>query len=192
VEDGLAHFRTMRHSERGVRLRCGVVELRDAAALDEAIGECDACILRAARQRAEQDAAARVPALDAPPIVLLAEDDELTARLLAHRLEREGMILVRAADGHAASELLATAEFDLAVFDVMLPGRDGYELLAQLRGTPATATRPALMLTGRTAEADIARALELGADDYVVKPFSPVELMARIRRLLHRRAPNAA
>lgn len=124
---------------------------------------------------------------DAPPqaVVLVAEDDEQIAYLLQFLLEREGYRVVRAADGRDALRLMGEiAPPALVMLDVMMPYADGFAVLARMRATPAWREVPVIMLTARSQERDIVRAFDAGANDYVVKPFLPDELKARIRRLL--------
>lgn len=117
--------------------------------------------------------------------VLVAEDDEQIAYLLQFLLEREGYRVVRAADGREAMRLMSEiVPPALAILDVMMPYADGFAVLAQMRATPAWHDVPVIMLTARSQERDIVRAFDAGANDYVVKPFLPDELKARIRRLL--------
>lgn len=117
--------------------------------------------------------------------VLVAEDDRVTAKLLEHRLSREAELkVIHCTDGLDAWEVAANENISLAILDVQLPGLDGFALLSRLRATPRTAAVPVIMLTSLADEEDVVRGLELGANDYVVKPFSPAELMARVRRLL--------
>ena len=116
---------------------------------------------------------------------LVAEDDEQLAYILRFILEREGFEVHAAPDGRTAKELIAKlAPPAIVILDVMLPHADGYELLAQVRATAAWKEVPVIMLTARSQEQDIVRGLEAGANDYMVKPFKPEELRARIRRLL--------
>lgn len=142
---------------------------------------------RAARRAPGGDSGSAEP--DAPSSsrdVLLAEDDNVVAAIVEHRLGREGFRVLRATDGNAALDLARANPICLAILDVMIPGLDGFELLAELRRSPATARVPIVMLTGLGGEREVERALSLGADDYVLKPFSPVELTARVNRLLRR------
>jgi len=116
---------------------------------------------------------------------LVAEDDEQLAYILRFILEREGFEVHAAPDGRTAKELISTLQPPaIVILDVMLPHVNGYELLAQLRATPSWQAVPVIMLTARSQEQDIVRGLEAGANDYMVKPFKPEELRARIRRLL--------
>ncbi len=119
--------------------------------------------------------------------ILLAEDDDLIASVVAHRLQREGMKVEHFADGLTALEAAPRVKPALAILDVKMPGMDGFEVLRRLRADAALSRLPILMLTSLGSEQDIVRGLDLGADEYMVKPFSPVELVARVRRLLARR-----
>lgn len=120
--------------------------------------------------------------------ILLVEDEEDIAFILRFMLERHGYVVDHATDGRAALDRFDDAAPDLVLMDVMLPYHDGIELVGRLRATPCWQSVPVLMLSAKTREADIVRALELGADDYVTKPFQPEEVLARIRRLLRRPA----
>ncbi|ANF24829.1 MAG: DNA-binding response regulator [Pseudomonas sp.] len=119
--------------------------------------------------------------------ILMVEDEEDIAFLIRFMLERHGFVVDHAADGRQAIEKITTSSPpDLTLMDIMLPYHDGLELIERLRAQAGWAQVPVLMLTAKAREADIVRALELGADDYVTKPFQPEELLARIRRLLRR------
>ncbi len=118
--------------------------------------------------------------------VLVVEDERDIRELLRYTLEQEGFVVDEAADADAAIERIARRTPDLMVLDVMLPGMSGLELCRRLRAQPPTATLPILMLTAKGAEVDRVLGLEMGADDYVVKPFSPREVVARVRALLRR------
>jgi two-component system phosphate regulon response regulator PhoB len=122
--------------------------------------------------------------------VLLVEDEPSLAELLAYNIEAEGYT-VRTADSAEEAELLiAESTFDLMVLDWMLPGASGLELCRRLRQSGKAERMPVLMLTSRGEEADRVRGFATGADDYVVKPFSVPELMARIKALLRRSSPE--
>ena len=117
--------------------------------------------------------------------LLIIEDDVHMAYLLGYLAEKERFDVETIADGRKAVERIdAGPAADLVLLDVMLPYLDGFELLARLRGNPAWLQVPVIILTSRTREHDAVRALGLGADDYLTKPFSPPELVARIRRRL--------
>jgi DNA-binding response OmpR family regulator len=123
--------------------------------------------------------------------VLVVEDDRDIAALVAHTLRKAGHGVEVASSGAAAIARVGESAPALIVLDVMLPGMDGLAVCRTLRGDPATAAIPIIMLTARAEEADRIAGLELGADDYVTKPFSPRELSARVAALLRRvqRAP---
>ncbi|SDO74994.1 Response regulator receiver domain-containing protein [Halomonas shengliensis] len=120
--------------------------------------------------------------------ILMVEDEEDIAFLLRFLLERHGFSVRHAADGRQALAALEEESVpDLVLLDVMLPYHDGLEVIEQLRRRPAWQAVPVVMLTAKAREVDVVRALELGADDYVTKPFQPDELLARLRRLMRRR-----
>jgi CheY-like chemotaxis protein len=121
----------------------------------------------------------------APQRLLIVEDDVHMAYLLGYLAERERFAVETIADGRKAAERIDTGPaVDLVLLDVMLPYMDGFELLARIRANPAWQGVPVIILTSKTREHDAVRALSLGADDYLTKPFSPPELVARIRRRL--------
>jgi DNA-binding response OmpR family regulator len=121
--------------------------------------------------------------------VLIAEDDEKQAELVRRYLERDGHHALVVRDGQAALDEVRRRRPDLLVLDVMLPGVGGLEVCRVLRRESGL---PVLMLTARSAESDLLLGLDVGADDYMTKPYSPRELMARIRALLRRAAVPAA
>jgi DNA-binding response OmpR family regulator len=125
--------------------------------------------------------------------ILVVEDEADIAQLIKHSLERDGRAQVDVtATGDEALRLVAEASPDLIILDLNLPSIDGTEVCRLIRARPATATVPIIMLTARTAEADRVSGLDLGADDYVTKPFSLHELAARVRAVLRRRGTTAA
>ncbi|RME64773.1 MAG: phosphate regulon transcriptional regulatory protein PhoB [Alphaproteobacteria bacterium] len=126
------------------------------------------------------------------PTVLLVEDDENIAELIRYNLEREGFAVRTASDGEEALLTAAERKPDLVILDWMLPHVSGIEVCRQLRRREESAAIPIIMLTARTEEGDRVRGLETGADDYIVKPFSPRELIARIHALLRRTRPALA
>jgi DNA-binding response OmpR family regulator len=121
--------------------------------------------------------------------VLVVDDEPTIREIVVSYLEREGFKTLEAADGNRARELLEHDPPDLVVLDVMLPGTDGLELCRWIR---SRSRLPVIMLTARGEESDRIVGLELGADDYVTKPFSPRELAARVRTVLRRAEPNVA
>ena len=115
---------------------------------------------------------------------LVVEDDQIVIMLLEHLLARRGFSVRTARDGRAALDLIESlpAPPELVLLDVMLPYLDGFELIRRIRQNAAWSGVPIIMLTAKSQEQNIVRALDSGANDYVVKPFRPEELMARIRR----------
>ncbi len=120
--------------------------------------------------------------------VLVVDDEPIVREVVVRYLEREGHETLEAVDVDSAREVLHRHSPSLVVLDLMLPGGDGLELCREIR---ARSELPVIMLTARAEEADRIVGLELGADDYVTKPFSPRELMARVRTVLRRSAPPA-
>jgi two-component system phosphate regulon response regulator OmpR len=126
---------------------------------------------------------------ETPMPLLLVDDDQELAALLGEYLTREGYAVETVRDGNAGLARAQTAAHALVILDVMLPGRDGFEVLRELR---KTSLLPVIMLTAKGEEVDRVLGLELGADDYLSKPFSPRELLARIRAVLRRKtAPSS-
>ena len=119
--------------------------------------------------------------------VLIAEDDEVLADGLARYLQQAGYGTERVANGAHADSLLSTEEFDLVILDIGMPGLDGFEVLRRLRARRREIA--VLILTARDAVEDRVRGLDLGADDYLVKPFALVELEARLRAIVRRGQP---
>jgi DNA-binding response OmpR family regulator len=117
---------------------------------------------------------------------LVVEDDADIVELLTHYLSADGFTVEAAADGRRALAVLRQGDFDLIVLDLQLPGLDGLKVCAEVRRDARLRDVPIVMLTARGDEADRIVGLEMGADDYVVKPFSPKELVARVRALFRR------
>jgi len=126
-----------------------------------------------------------------PATILVVEDEPAIQSLIDVNLRRAGHLVRLAADAEAARRLVQEALPDLVLLDWMLPGMSGVDFARQLRAAPRTRALPVIMLTARAEERDKIEALELGADDYVTKPFSPRELMARIKAVLRRHAPQS-
>ncbi len=122
--------------------------------------------------------------------VLIVEDEPDIRQLIAHHLEREGFRCRQVATGPEALRAVRASAPDLIVLDLMLPEVGGLEVCRRLRGDAATAAIPIIMLTAKSDEVDRVVGLELGADDYVAKPFSPKELVARVRAVLRRAHPD--
>ena len=124
--------------------------------------------------------------------VLVVEDESAIAELISINLRHNGMLPMLAADGVAAQKYIDEVLPDVILLDWMLPGQSGLELARRWRADPRTKTTPILMLTARGDEPDKIAGLDAGADDYITKPFSTQELLARIRAVLRRRAPEQA
>jgi two-component system phosphate regulon response regulator PhoB len=120
--------------------------------------------------------------------ILVVEDEEDIRELLKYNLEKEGFQVFGAATGEAALQAVRDRLPDLILLDLMLPGLDGLEVCRKIRGEAQTRHLPIIMLTAKGEEADIVTGLELGADDYITKPFSPRVLLARLRAALRRRS----
>ena len=118
------------------------------------------------------------------PTVLVADDEKLLRELLEFRLSQREFQTVLASDGREALLRLDDSAPDAVVLDMMMPVHDGLEVLRRMRASQRHADTPVIMLTARRSEKDIVGALELGANDYLVKPFMPEELLARLSRLL--------
>ena len=116
--------------------------------------------------------------------ILVAEDDALTAQLVSFKLKQQGFTVLSASDGETALALALAERPEVILLDCMMPVMDGFAVLRRIKESPELKTTPVIMLTFRSKETDIINALELGAADYIVKPFSPAELMARIRKVL--------
>ncbi|MBI1882174.1 MAG: response regulator transcription factor [Chloroflexi bacterium] len=118
--------------------------------------------------------------------ILVVDDDKQIVRLVQSYLERAGYQVLTAYDGEAALHAIRRERPDLMVLDLMLPNRDGWEITRLIRGEPSLAPLPIVMLTARVEDTDKIVGLELGADDYIAKPFNPQEVVARVRAVLRR------
>lgn len=118
--------------------------------------------------------------------ILIVDDEANIRQLVKFNLEKEGFSCSEAEDGPAGLETVRREKPDLVVLDIMLPGKDGLEVCRLLKAQPATAGIPIIMLTARAEEIDTVLGLEMGADDYMAKPFSPRELTARVKAVLRR------
>lgn len=125
----------------------------------------------------------------AQPSVLLVEDEPAQREVLAYNLEAEGFGVTKAETGDEALLMVDEAQPDVIILDWMLPGVSGIEICRRLKSNAETRKIPVIMLTARSEEADRVRGLETGADDYVIKPYSVIELMARVRTQLRRVRP---
>jgi PleD family two-component response regulator len=164
-------------------LSAGVAEAEPGLAFDRVV---DAAVarLRPVSRLPGHEEISEPPASPALKRILVAEDDDLTASIIRHRLESIGCEVLRAHDGASVLRMAPESELSLLILDVKLPYVDGFEALRRLRSIRSLRSLPVMLVTSMGNEEDIARGFELGADDYLVKPFSPIELQARISRLL--------
>lgn len=189
LENALAKLRAKEHLDpTGETFRVtasgGVVALKPGSSLDTTIADAEARLAWAAGTGG--NTLAENPGPLGALTVLLAEDDLLSAGILQHRLEKDGFKVLHYPDGIQALDGAMAHRISMAILDVKMPGMDGFELLERLRKVPAYQDLPIMMLTSLGREEDVVRGLSLGADDYMLKPFSPVEVVARARRLLKR------
>jgi DNA-binding response OmpR family regulator len=121
------------------------------------------------------------------PTILVADDEDDLRELVTYRLTRSGYEVIGAVDGEEALRLASERAPDLMVLDVMMPKLDGYEVTRRIRAEESLRSIPVILLTARSQETDVQRGFEVGADDYLKKPFNPDELVARVRAVLGRR-----
>ena len=119
-------------------------------------------------------------------LITIVDDEEDIVELVSHHLKREGFKVKEFHNGRDFLSYIESVQPDLAVLDIMLPGIDGLEICRILKNKNTTSSIPIIMLTAKASEADVVVGLELGADDYIVKPFSPRELVARVKTVLRR------
>ncbi len=113
--------------------------------------------------------------------ILVVDDDEDIRTVVSHNLEGEGYVVLTAEGGDEAMEIVKAQRPDLVILDIMMPGRDGYDVLAEIRGDPETADLPVVLLTAKRAESDIWEGWSSGADYYMTKPFEVGELMRFVK-----------
>jgi two-component system, OmpR family, phosphate regulon response regulator PhoB len=126
------------------------------------------------------------PATDLPRVALIAEDDRDIRELVAAKLRSSGYTVIAVADGTEALAQLREQRPDVALLDVMMPGISGLDIITELRADPRTASIPVILLSARSQEFDVENGIAIGAADYVVKPFSPRELVLRVDAVLDR------
>lgn len=175
----------------GVEIRAsfssGVARVSGTPTVDEAVAAADRMLYLAKASGRNRIVSSPEEVMRSAERILLVEDDEFTARIIEQQLEIEGFEVVRFGDGLAAYEAAPDLEVSLAILDIKLPGLDGFELLTRLQQIPAFARVPILILTSMGREQDVVKGFELGASDYMTKPFSAAELFARMHRLLRSR-----
>ena len=116
--------------------------------------------------------------------IVLAEDEPQIARLIEFKLKKEGYQVTWKENGKEALEAIKAEEPDLVILDVMMPVMDGYEVLRRLKEDENLKSIPVIMLTARAQEKDVVKGIDMGAEDYITKPFHPAELLARVKRIL--------
>jgi diguanylate cyclase (GGDEF)-like protein len=166
----------------------GITTAVSGAKVQEVISQAERALVHAKRRGVSHVVTSEEEFPDEPATVLIAEDDRVSAALVRHRIERAGLTVIHRENGTEALEAAKQHAVDLFILDIRMPRMDGFELLRSLRALPQYADTPILMLTSLGREEDIVRAFHLGASDYVTKPFSPVELLARVQRLLRSHA----
>jgi DNA-binding response OmpR family regulator len=124
---------------------------------------------------------------DSKPRILIVDDNALIAELVETRLRIEGMLPTKCSGGREAIEVVGTQPFDAVILDIMMPDVDGYQVLRHIRSTPETANLPVIFLTAKSTPDDIEKGLALGANSYISKPFSGLDLVRKIRLGLEER-----
>jgi len=162
----------------------GVFQIPDNMAIEEALSEADRFLYLAKENGRNCILSADESFLSPRKKILITEDDETTSYLIGYLLQQEGFEVERFSNGKSALEAAESSSFSLGILDVQIPEMDGFELLSKLRKLHTFSDVPIVMLSGMGHEHALIKGFELGADDYITKPFSPQELLARIRRLL--------
>jgi two-component system cell cycle response regulator len=166
----------------------GVTQVEEGMRVEQAIAEADR-YLYLAKAAGRNHVLSKEDRLDKlKRNILLVEDDDFMASLLRRFLEKEGFRIFHARDGKAALSLCSQAAFSLITLDVKLPDIDGFDLLNRFRQTPTIRHVPIIMLTSTGNEENVIRGFRLGADDYVLKPFSPSQFLARVHRFLEKQS----
>lgn len=169
-----------------VSVTCGVIQVDAGVDIRDALVNAPRTVIFSQGTPDSPASGAGVLGSRAGLPIMLVEEDEVTARLVEHRLAREDMEVLRFRTGAEARRALEAGDFSLAILDVQVAGTDGFDLLETLTSGPEEDRFPVVVLTAMGSEADVIRGLDLGASDYMLKPFSPSELIARVRRLLRR------
>ncbi len=162
----------------------GVTEVTETKSINDAISDADE-LLYHAKDSGRNKIVTQIRDVETKiHRILIAEDDDLTASFIARRLNKSGYDITLLSSGSEALKAAEETEFDLIILDVKMPEMDGFEVLRNLRKTLLNGSAPIIMLTSMGREKDIVKGLDLGANDYMLKPFSATELLARIHRLL--------
>lgn len=179
-------YRTASGQAFQVGFTAGIATLAPGEPLADALARAEGALRQAATGGPGTVECAREAETADKGKVLFVEDDDIIAGLVKHRLAREGLEVLHYTDGAEAWAAAQGVRAQLVILDVKLPGMDGFDLLRRLRQTEAWRQVPILMLTALSGEADVVRGFETGADDYLTKPFSPLELQVRVQRLLRK------
>lgn len=173
------------HSEPvRITFSSGVVEISESKTAEEAILAAERYLYAAKDSGRNRVLSQNQPVESSSQKVLLAEDDDLVASVVKHRLGKAGFDIDHYLEGDRAFEAAKQKQYSLVILDVKIPVMDGFELLRAIRPLSGYESVPIVMLTSMGSQKDIIRGFDLGANDYILKPFSPVELVARIQRLL--------
>jgi two-component system, cell cycle response regulator len=191
LNKALAAFRAEKFSTKDgkvfqVTFSAGVAEVKSGQNVERAMAEADRYLYLAKATGRDHVLTEEDQASSLKRSILLVEDDDLTASVIKHYLQREGFNVFHAKEGQAALNAAAEESVSLITLDVKVPGIDGFELLQRFRKIPSLHQVPIVMLTSVAKQEDIVKGFQLGADDYILKPFSPRELLARVHRLLQK------
>ncbi|NQV38285.1 MAG: response regulator [Candidatus Marinimicrobia bacterium] len=169
-----------------INISGGIIAVTESTPMEAAISRADNYLYKAKETGRDMVLTESDKIVQAVKEIVLVDDDDITAEFVQHRLEKEGYNVQRFNNGQDAYNALKELTPSLIITDVKMPGMDGFELLNRLRNTPGLIETPIIMLTSIGKEKDIARGLNSGANDYIIKPFSATELLARIDRLLRK------
>jgi diguanylate cyclase (GGDEF)-like protein len=190
IRDQLLHVRVSPgngHAPFRIRFSAGVADVEAGDGLASVMVKTDEFLYMAKSSGRGKTWHAKLGQDAAGPQVLVADDDDLTATILASALEGAGCVVHHESDGVSALSFARDQLPAAIVLDVRMPGKSGVEVLSELRRSPETAAIPVLILSGLGDERDVLRGFQAGADDYLLKPFSPAECSVRLQRLLNRR-----
>jgi two-component system, cell cycle response regulator len=191
LNKALSAFRAEKFSTKDGRIfqvtfSAGVAEVKPGQNVEQAIAEADRFLYLAKASGRDTVLTEADKFIAIKRNILLVEDDDLTASVVKHYLKREGFKVIHVKEGQAALDATQETSISLVTLDVKIPGIDGFELLQRFRKVPALHQVPIVMLTSAGKQEDIVKGFQLGADDYILKPFSPRELLARVHRLLQK------